>query len=111
MEVLKFMTVLSVLLAILAIPPSISLLRAVWDERRLVPKSESKLNKVLTALFLGVGIFALINGGISLLNLLNVTGLHKLAVARTLLVNAFFSFFSWALFIVHRDGKDTKDKK
>lgn len=111
MEVTEAMTVLSVLLALLAVPPSVSLLRTVLDESKVVPENETKLNRVLTTLFVGVGIFAVINASISFLNLLDVSGIHKIAVARTLLVNAFFSFFSWSLYLVHKDGKDTKDKK
>ena len=106
---IDLVTFLSMLSAVLAIPPSIYLLSVLIKKNGVVPDHEKGLNRILTFLFLGIGTAALVNASISLLALIGLKGtLTGVATIRTLFVNTFFTFISWSLFSIHQDIKRRK---
>jgi len=94
-------------LAFLAVPPAIYLTKILIEERKVIKREATPMNKILTMLVSGVAIGSLIN---ALLSLLSLTGngavAHSLSPIRSVLVNAFFTFISWSFYLVYRFSQE-----
>lgn len=100
----------SLILAFLAVPPSISLVKALSEEKKIVngDVDKERLNKIVKFMFLGIALAATLNAALSLLVILD-HGLitHNVSPVRNLLFNGFLAGTAWSMesFRKHLSGK------
>lgn len=107
MEIREILQIINSLLALLAVYPSLKLIETVIKERKIVVKPKQKeINKILTYLFVGISLGALINALISINSLIGDTSIaHELSPFRSLFINSFFFIISWLLYTFQKDIK------
>lgn len=107
MEIREILQIINSLLALLAVYPSLKLIETVIKERKIVVKPKQKeINKILTYLFVGISLGALINALISINSIIgNNYVSHELSPFRSLFINSFFFIISWLLYTFQKDIK------
>lgn len=107
MEIREILQIINSLLALLAVYPSLKLIETVIKERKIVVKPKQKeINKILTYLFVGISLGALINALISINSIIgNNYVAHELSPFRSLFINSFFFVISWLLYTFQKDIK------
>lgn len=90
----------NLILALLAVPPSLSLFRALFEENNVVKGdvNQVRLNKIVRVMFVGVATLASLNAILSFLVIVDL-GLitHNVSPVRSLLLNAFLAGTAWKM--------------
>lgn len=107
MEIREILQIINSLLALLAVYPSLKLIETVVKERKIVVKPKQReINKILTYLFMGISLGALINALISINSIIGNSAIaHELSPFRSLFINLFFFVISWLLYTFQKDIK------
>lgn len=103
MDIRSILQVANLVLAVLAIPPSVYLVRVLLKEAKIVEPKQGLLNKVLVALFIGFSVLAVANSLVSFLSLIDFGRVaHNLSPFRATIINGFFVLIAHALVRVHK---------
>ena len=102
MDFRDILNITNIFVAIIAVPPSLTLLFVVSREVREVSLEQRRINKALSTLFAGISLAALINAGIALTSILGWGFFaHSASPYRSLFINIFFSVISWFIYFSH----------
>jgi len=109
MSILDLVAVINLILAFLALPPSIRLFFFVFDERGNVNSKQKKLNRSLIIMF---GFISLISLGIGASSTLWLMGFEELidfiTPYQAMVISSLLVFISRSLFEVHKNIKSDK---